>query len=234
MLPRAGNNRKISNKKTYLIPTQIIHKSKQIKQTTTSAVNYANNQERRYIDQDQISVVNLINDPNDTNNNYNNDNIIQMIDKNKGKQKSFIFKYKHISNITRDDSTVHTISDTTSITTRSEIISERRDDNVIVKLNKHQQANIQAVKDTINLLNKNEDERMITWGDYPKNKTECRVLFQNTNGISATGKFAKAHMISLEAIEKSVDILCLAECNLDWTYKNTEQTCSAIFKKYWK
>lgn len=75
---------------------------------------------------------------------------------------------------------------------------------------------------------------MITWGDYPYNKAECRIMFQNVNGISPKGQFAKAHMLSIEATFRSVDILCLAECILDWTYKSTENTCKSIFRKYWK
>lgn len=165
------------------------------------------------------------NENNKSNDNNNKNKIINIAKIIKNKTIKFFLKHKKKKK--------SSIVDDTDVTVSSDISNIEDSTSIPIKFHKTQLKVIQSVDDTRNQLLKNEDERMITWGEYPKEKSECRILFQNTNGISPSSKFAKAHMISMEAVTKSVDILCLAECNLDWKHKNTENTCTTIFKKYW-
>ena len=56
----------------------------------------------------------------------------------------------------------------------------------------------------------------ILWGEEPPEITQsCRFLFQNVNGISRFNDFGDAHEIGKAAEEIGVNILGLAETNLD-------------------
>jgi hypothetical protein len=77
---------------------------------------------------------------------------------------------------------------------------------------------------------------MIPWGDSPqiKGKKTCRILFQNVNGISQQHKFAKRHIIGSEAELLEVDILGMAQTNINWHQQEPTLRCTHIFRNYWK
>lgn len=72
------------------------------------------------------------------------------------------------------------------------------------------------------------------WGDYPSyTSKQCIIVFQNANGLSPSDKFSKLHMIGIESLYKNIDILGIAESNLDWNFSNVREKCYSIIKRYW-
>jgi hypothetical protein len=81
----------------------------------------------------------------------------------------------------------------------------------------------------------NSSNQDTTWGDYPiSDKTHCRILFQNINGICRANKYSKAHIIGMSLDSLNVDIAGLAETNLDWNNYENKSSCTNIFRNYWK
>ena len=68
-------------------------------------------------------------------------------------------------------------------------------------------------------------EQNLHWGDQPHTKQNetCRILFSNVNGISAEKGYRDAHELGASAKELQVDVLGLAETNLDWSKLGTEE-----------
>jgi hypothetical protein len=73
------------------------------------------------------------------------------------------------------------------------------------------------------------------WGDSieekPNNAT--RIFFQNVNGVSAANDFSAASEVGYSSDANQVDILCMAETNLDWGYKHTRQACNEHLRPFW-
>jgi hypothetical protein len=78
-------------------------------------------------------------------------------------------------------------------------------------------------------------EHTVTWGDYPSsNKKNTRLLFQNINGIRRANKCSKAHIIGMSLDSLKVNIAGLAETNLDWNNYENKNSCTDIFRNYWR
>ena len=74
-----------------------------------------------------------------------------------------------------------------------------------------------------------------TWGEEPPTiKEGCRLLFQNVNGISRYNDFSDVHEIGSAAEGLSVDVLGLAETNLDWQARGTRHDVQSRLQRYWK
>jgi hypothetical protein len=75
----------------------------------------------------------------------------------------------------------------------------------------------------------------LPWGDSidekPNNATR---IFQNINGISTANDFVSASEIGFRADADQVDILCLAETNLDWGFNQHRRSCESHWRPFWK
>jgi hypothetical protein len=72
------------------------------------------------------------------------------------------------------------------------------------------------------------------WGnDMQLDSEHCRILYNNCRGIQQESNFAKCHEIGDTVNEMNVDILGLAETNLDWSNHETDNACDSIFRKHW-
>jgi hypothetical protein len=80
----------------------------------------------------------------------------------------------------------------------------------------------------------NAGKEICAWGDDMLIESQhCRILYNNCRGIPQESNFAKCHELGDTVNEMNVDILGLAETNLDWSNQETANTCDAIFRKHW-
>ena len=81
----------------------------------------------------------------------------------------------------------------------------------------------------------NGDDTNLLWGDDPFHTTQpgCRFISQNTNGISKSEHYMKAHEIGEAASKINADIIGLSETNLDWKFGTVKSTVNYIFRRYW-
>jgi hypothetical protein len=101
--------------------------------------------------------------------------------------------------------------------------------------NRHVQSTINTFHNRRNLERNSDSHNGIPWGHYPESdKTGCRILFQNVNGIPHSNKYAKAHALGMELDSIQADIIGLAETNLDWSTDRNINKCRSIFRNYWK
>ena len=70
-----------------------------------------------------------------------------------------------------------------------------------------------------------DDDLNLPWADYIEEKEEdtTRFYFNNVHGCSAANDFAEAAEIGFQADAKRVDVLCMAETNLDFNNHKNEQ-----------
>ena len=103
----------------------------------------------------------------------------------------------------------------------------------INRLKKKVDKSLQELHDIRNIQYQDEVPSNDPWGDYPVQRTAlCRIAFQNIIGINPTGGYAKVHMIGIESNYKNIDILGLAETNIDWSYyKDTKEKCKNIIRQ---
>ena len=74
------------------------------------------------------------------------------------------------------------------------------------------------------------------YGDYPttpKPSTQFRILFANINGISSQNIAQDCNQIGFIADSHSIDLLALAETNINWNNRTTNHQVRNIMKKYW-
>jgi hypothetical protein len=84
--------------------------------------------------------------------------------------------------------------------------------------NRRVQSTINTFQHRRNIERSSDSQNGIPWGHYPEtNKTGCRIIFQNVNGIPHSNNYAKAHAIGMELDAIQADIIGLAETNLDWS-----------------
>jgi hypothetical protein len=73
------------------------------------------------------------------------------------------------------------------------------------------------------------------WGDVPsvdKSDSVARVYFQNVNGISSADRFSAASAVGMYADSKSVDILGMAETNLNWNDREIKNGCTRRLREF--
>ena len=80
------------------------------------------------------------------------------------------------------------------------------------------------------------DEHELLWGDDPLQVTNvgCRLISQNSNGISKNENYTKAHEIGEAARAIKADIVGLSETNLNWKERNVKAIVATTLRRYWK
>jgi hypothetical protein len=76
----------------------------------------------------------------------------------------------------------------------------------------------------------------IPWGDSMESQPPdgyARAYFQNINGIKAELGFTCANEIGFCASNSWIDILGMAETNLDWSRSEARHQCNNHWRKYW-
>lgn len=73
------------------------------------------------------------------------------------------------------------------------------------------------------------------WGDAPATANQdCRILFQNVNGIGMHNEFSDVHSIGFTSEQLGINVLGLAETNTDWQAKDLRQGVHLRLRRYWK
>ena len=74
------------------------------------------------------------------------------------------------------------------------------------------------------------------YGDacVPKQSNSVRVMFQNINGFGYTHNSVKSQSIRKLMVNKEVDIMALAEMNINWSKLRRNNTLPQVCKKWFK
>ena len=92
-----------------------------------------------------------------------------------------------------------------------------------------------------------ENERLISpdgnegyisrdFGDEPihKHKATVRIAFQNVNGMGYSTSSVKSNSIRKFIVEKNVDVMALAETNINWGKLRRHQTLPQVCKQWFE
>jgi hypothetical protein len=79
-----------------------------------------------------------------------------------------------------------------------------------------------------------ESDKTVTWGYYPTQKKHFRLMYQNQNGIKMENDLTELRHTGALVSAYQVDMLCLAETNLDWEARDVKLRVIQVLRNHWK
>jgi hypothetical protein len=79
-----------------------------------------------------------------------------------------------------------------------------------------------------------ESDKTVTWGDYLTQKKHFRLMYQNQNGIKMENELSELRHMGALVAAYQVDMLCLAEMNLDWEAHEVKNKVTQVLRKHWR